>query len=273
MSLDAIEAFLNGEDAESIDERMKVVRDTAMYSVVLLAVSEAGRPEPVGSGTLVSVCGTHYVLTARHVWERGLKTAPTLGITLRTSADHKLLIDRRTIVESGPACPSPKTENGPDIVFLRIPDFYVRRIEAYGGVFYNLSIPESSVPAPERLESWFLLGAPGSLAVKTEIHASMELRGSEVSVSIPSVGGSLDFVDARANVSDLPSTKSLGGVSGGGLWKVILYETPKGAVDSIALLRGVAFWEFPPESNHRVVRCHSIEKIKAEANQLPTGSA
>jgi hypothetical protein len=268
MSLDGIEAFLSGEDAESIKQRLKVVRDTGMYSVVLLAVSEAGKPEPVGSGTLVSVNATHYVLTARHVWERSLKLYPTVGITLRTGAGHKLLLDRRAVVPFGPPCPTPETEVGPDLVFLRIPDFYVGTVEAYGGVFYNLSIPESSVPATERLETWFLLGAPASLAALSDNHASMELRGSEVAVSTPQIDGGSDFLDARTNVADLPSHKSLGGVSGGGLWKVLLYETPQGAGDSIALLRGVAFWQFPPESNHRVVRCHSVDKIRAAAEQL-----
>ena len=86
MNLDAIEAILNGSDTESTNGRLNIVRDMVMYTVGIFAEldSEQGvKLNFIGSGTLVSINNSHYIMTAHHVWEIILKTAARLGITLR----------------------------------------------------------------------------------------------------------------------------------------------------------------------------------------------
>lgn len=271
MSLDNIEGILNGMDAKSIDERFKIVRDTGMCSVCLFAESKTKngvRLDFTGSGTLVSVESSHFILTARHVWDEILKSASRLGITLRIKDDHSFFIDTMAIIPFGPPGLEKWSESGPDIILLRIPDIHVGTIKAFR-VFYNLTIPESSAPRADYLETWFLMGAPGCLGEYTQTHASIQNRGQEVVVKSTFENLNFDYLDVMVKVSDLPRTKTLGGVSGGGLWKVLLFDSPSdGGIESIAILRGIAFCEFPLLNDNRVVRCHGIESIRSIAREI-----
>jgi hypothetical protein len=58
--------------------------------------------------------------------------------------------------------------------------------------------------------------------------------------------------------------KSLGGVSGGGLWKVkIFIDHSTGKPDWVLDLEGVAFWGFPIDGTKAIVRCHALESIRS----------
>ena len=94
------------------------------------------------------------------------------------------------------------------------------------------------------------------------------MTGYEAGVRNTSKDGSFDYLDAIVDVSNLPRGKSLGGLSGGGLWKVWLFDSPSGGIEPVPLLRGVAFYEFPLNSGHRVVRSHGIESIRAVAREI-----
>jgi Family of unknown function (DUF6869) len=62
--------------------------------------------------------------------------------------------------------------------------------------------------------------------------------------------------------SDAP--KSFGGVSGGGLWRILAYISPDtGKIDWLQRLKGVAFYEFPPKNGGRVLRCHGPSSLTA----------
>jgi hypothetical protein len=136
-------------------------------------------------------------------------------------------------------------------------------------VFYNLSISETIPPRAEHIEAWFLMGAPECLGTYSQKHASIELRGTEVVVQKTFENQSFDYLDAKIKVSDLPSPKTLGGVSGGGLWKVLLFDSPSdGKIQSVTMLRGVVFWEFPLQNDNRVVRCHGIESIRSFVGEI-----
>jgi hypothetical protein len=271
MNLDAIEAILNGSDTESTNGRLNIVRDMVMYTVGIFAEldSEQGvKLNFIGSGTLVSINNSHYIMTAHHVWEIILKTAARLGITLRMNVDHQFYMDTKTIVPFGPPKQADWSESGPDIVFLRIPDLYVGTIKAFK-VFYNLSISETIPPRAEHIEAWFLMGAPGCLGTYSQKHASIEIRGTEVVVQNKFESQAFDYLDAKIKVSDLPSPKTLRGVSGGGLWRVLLSDSPSGGkIQSVTMLRGVAFWEFSLQNDNRVVRCHGIESITSLVGEI-----
>jgi hypothetical protein len=272
VTLDDIEAVLDGTAPKAREAMFKIVRDTGLCAVGLFAVSISKQGEELrlaGSGTLVSVGGLHYILTARHVWEDALKSASKIGITLKTKVDHSFLMDTQTVVPFGPARANEWSESGPDIVLLRIPEAHVGTIEAAGRSFYNLSISEPAPPNVERLVTWVLIGAPECRGKFSARHASIEMRGSEVAIQNRQQSGGFDTIDGLVKVSDLPDPKSLGGVSGGGLWKVHLFDLPSmGVIDSVAILEGVAFWQFPVQNNHRTVRCHGPESIRSLAREV-----
>src|SRR6266566_7464835 len=138
MTIKEIETALR----ESAELRDSILHETYASTVALLAVTDheqVGSLQLAGSGTLVQVGDSLYVLTAAHVWEEVLKSASKIGITLPEDLNHRFLMDIDTIVPVG-APKLPKwTEWGPDIIFLRIPPECVVAIKPFR-VFYNLSI-------------------------------------------------------------------------------------------------------------------------------------
>jgi hypothetical protein len=265
VNLDEIESFLKSDDVESEQKRLRIVRAIGMYSVGLFAVKASYQGDVLdlaGSGTLVQIGETHYILTARHVWQDVLKVSNKLGVTLREIVDHCHLIDISTIVPIGPAQRPPWTEQGPDIVLLRIPDAYVGAIRAFK-VFYNLSIDEPPPLPGDSLRTWFLMGVPGATGTFSQNHASVEHIGAEVGFLNSQIDEPWDLCDVNFNASFLPPPKSVGGMSGGGLWKVFLYDAPTSdGFDCVVVLAGVAFWQFALDGKNRKVRCHGIESLK-----------
>jgi hypothetical protein len=265
VNLDEIESFLKGTDDASEEKRLRIVKAIGMYSVGLFAVNKSLQGDVLnlaGSGTLVQIDEVHYILTAKHVWDKVLRVSDRLGVTLRENVDHSHLIDVGAVVPVGPVQPSTWNENGPDIVLLRVPDYYAGAIKAFK-VFYNLSIDKDTVPPGNYLQSWFLTGVPWCTGTFTQNHASVEQLGAEVGFIASQMNGPFDLFDVNFNASQLPPPKSLGGISGGGLWKVYLYEAPTvDGFDSVEVLAGTAFWQFELNGNNRTVRCHGIESLK-----------
>jgi hypothetical protein len=230
MNLDEIESILKGNDAESEKKRLRIVRAIGMYSVGLFAVRETPKGNVLslaGSGTLVKIGAIHYILTAKHVWKEVLEVSNQLGVTLRENVDHSHLIDVRLVIPFGPEEPIGWTENGPDIVLLRIPETYVGTIKAFK-VFYYLSFSEHQLPPRDYLQTWFVMGVPGCTGTFTQNHASAEHLGAEVEFLGERLEGKFDLCDVNFNVSQLPPPKSLGGMSGGGLWKVFFVRSTDG---------------------------------------------
>jgi hypothetical protein len=273
MSLNRIESILDKPEAESDEELLGIVKDTAQCAVGIFGVSVSTHGHEQlhlsGSGTLVYCKGSYFILTARHVWEDLCKHSSKLGITLMTSVDHRFWMEIDTISSFGPAAPDKSGELGPDIVMLRIPDIHVNAIKAYGRAFYDLDAGAPHVSNPEYFEMWMLVGVPACLGTFSNNYARIQIRGWHVGVQDPQTIGEFDYCDALANVSDLPSEKSVGGVSGGGLWRVSMFDSPSGeSVQSVAILDGLAFWQFPLEGETRIVRCHGIDTIKAVARTV-----
>ncbi len=214
-----------------------------------------------GSGTLVQIGAVHYILTARHVWQEVLRVSHRLGVTLRENVDHSHLIDVSAVIPIGPVQSAVWTEKGPDIALLQIPDAYVGAIKAFK-VFYSLSILEPSLPPGSYIQAWFLMGIPGCTGTFTQKHASVEHLGAEVGFLGSKMNEAFDLCDENFNVSQLPPPKSLGGMSGEGLWKVYLYEAPtEDGFDSVEVLAGTAFWQFALKGKNRIVRCHGIKSL------------
>jgi len=245
------------------DMPARLVRGVGSSTVALLGVSRPkGKDllELAGTGTLAHI-GNHFgILTAAHVWDEVLCKAAKVGITLTDNIDHQHLIDVQTIFPTVlPKKPGKWNECGPDLAFLRIPSERVGAIQAFC-VFEDLKPRPKTVPA--RLEGWMAMGVPKELGTFTETHASLELRGENVFPSY--VPGNPDYYDFEVNIN-LPGTpQDFGGFSGGGLWRILIYENPSmGKIDWVHRLKGVIFWQYPPVDGRRIIRCHGQESIAA----------
>ena len=261
--LDEIQASLRGESAEARDT---LIRDVGNSTVALFAVLESNdgdRLQFAGTGTLVIVEGSHYILTAAHVWEEILKSARKIGITLKENVDHQFLMETNAIVAGGPPKPITWGEWGPDLTFLRIPPRYVGSIYAYR-VFYNLTIAKQTTLDVNHFETWVLLGTPKASGQFTDTHADLQIIGLMPEVGKPHAHGEFDYIDLDVDVSSPGIPQDFRGVSGGGLWRVLIYRSPStGAIDSRSTLEGVAFHQSELNNDHRIIRCHGPESIRA----------
>jgi len=246
---------------------LKIVRNLGSSTTALFGIfrsKAAERLELAGTGTMVRVEGCHGILTAAHVWEKALKDARQVGISLTENIDHNCGIDVATIapimIKS-----AEWNEHGPDLAFLRIPKERVGAIEAYK-VFENLNRPPKMLGV-DGLECWFAIGTPKELGEFTPVHASVAIRGDIVDPKY--VSGEHDYYDFVMDTSLPGAPKSYGGASGGGLWRIVVYSCPiTGKVDWSARLKGVMFWQFPEADGCRIIRSHGPNSILAIAKML-----
>jgi hypothetical protein len=249
---------------KSGDLRQEIVRSLCSSTTPLFAVfgtSNDAELKLAGSGSFVLVGGTHYILTAAHVWEKVLKFAVKVGIVLTDNIAHSCLIDVAVIV---PTILAPKnshwTEWGCDLALLRIPPELVGGIKAFHFFEYLESPPKP--PAVKSCECWVVVGTPVELGTFTKNFAEVEVTGRFVDPK-PLRRGKHDYFDLNLDSASPGLPKSWGGLSGGGLWRVLVYCSPEtGKIDWVQRLTGVPFWEFPLKRRYRVIRAHGPKSLK-----------
>ena len=251
--------------------RQNIVRSLGSLTVTLFAVFDdhgKDRLELAGSGSLVCVDDGYYVLTAAHVWEEVLKSAVKMGITLTDNINHQHLMDVATIV---PTMFKPDgsgwNEWGPDLALLRIPLEHVGGIKAFH-VFEDLKYPPKPLNV-ECLECFIVMGTPKELGTFTQSHAEVQIIGRFVDPKSHE-HGEYDYFDFQMDTTALGMPRSSGGLSGGGLWRVLELFAQTGKIDWAQRLKGAAFFEFPLENGYRVIRCHGPKSIATLAG-LVTG--
>jgi hypothetical protein len=263
--------------------RERIVRDVGLFTVGLLRVSQTAQGERLylsgtGTGTLVWFAGAHYILTAAHVWEelcRGVAPA-SVGLTLRENLDHKYLIDRAAIVATGPPSPAEWGEWGPDIVFLRVPPAHVGAIEVHR-VFWNLA-RKLTLAHVICIDLRVLMGTPEQLGQLTDIHADLQITGlfstpvieRYSSLQAPeAIRRDYDYVDLDMDLTLPGVPQTFGGVSGGGLWRVLVYwSDTTNEITWKKDIEGVAFHESDIINGHRTVRCHGPQSISMGVHLL-----
>ena len=278
-TIDEIVQALN-DDASGL--RQQIVRDIGLFTTGLLRVSQPRgqeRLDLIGTGTLVSFAGEHYILTASHVWRKLLETdRPTsIGVTLRENIDHVCLIDRDAIVAAGPSKPDRWNEWGPDLIFLRVPPEHVGTIQVHR-VFLNLMRRRILRVNAMCVELRVLMGTPHELAECTDRHADLQISGMFStpeadrfsSLQAPeSIRRDFDYIDLDMEVGLAGVPRRFGGVSGGGLWRVLVYWSE--VANEIAWakeIEGVAFHESDLVNGHRIVRCHGPQSIGTAVRSL-----
>jgi len=256
-ALAEVEACLKDESL-SLRLRESVNRETGMYTVALLPLSQQGI-EPGATGTLVSFLDSYYILTAGHVWHKSLKNAMRIGVTLKEDVERNYYLDPKLIVLFGPPKPAKWDEWGPDIALLCIPPTDAARIMALGrGGFYNLSKPKR-LPRGYYIEERLLMGLPKILAKYEGPYADLYLNGMFLASSDAPTKIRADFDYLDLDVGYQGALEDFGGVSGGGLWRILYYKSAHtGEIRWFKFLEGVAFYQL---SHPRVVRCHWPQSI------------
>jgi hypothetical protein len=271
--LNKIEKLLYYENPSALGET--IARELGDYTVAFI-MSKNGEFRPAGTGTLVSFCNSHYLLTAAHVWEEKLIRADAILIPLKENTQRRFTIKPREIVAFGPASPAQWSEWGPDIKLLRIPPQRVGEIMAVGRSFYNLS-KKKEMMFDCALETRFLMGAPAERGTFTVNRAYPELQAMLVyrltrpysAIGAPAdVRSAFDYVDLDVDVTQPDVAQRFGGVSGGGVWKVWVYKSGYGQFQSFKVLDGVAFWASPYEAG-LIVRCHGPQTIGTALRYAP----
>jgi hypothetical protein len=248
------------KDAES-GLQDKIVHNLGNFTVALLGISD--HPESLelaGTGTLMAIGGAHYILTARHVWDKVLAGADHVGITLKPEVNHRYAIPSRDFSPVGLPKPCAWNEWGPDLMLLRIPAERVGTIEAYRS-FWN---PARRVDInAEGIEVLVLMGTPADLGTITDAHADLQITGMYLGPEKLQYMGGFDYLDYEMELTvGLP--RHLGGVSGGGIWRVWVFCSPeRGEIDWKMSFHGVAFYQLNIGNNPTTVRGHGAQSVQA----------
>lgn len=267
------------EDCQIKDIPQKVLDDIVLvlknYLVALYTVLPQGqqaRPRPIGSGTFVEIEGTHYVLTAAHVWYEARKSAK-IGLVLTDYQTSFMVL--RDGISAKELWDGKISEWGPDIALLKLAPSDVATIKAHKS-FLNLAQQKGALADyPPVIEKglWAVTGMVGEF---TEVQSNPNQRTVTCHIHGEAFISAVqqthehdghDYFDIGAKL-DLPgSPTSFVGVSGGGLWQIRLSKSSSGEIlwDEKRLFRGVAFWESEVKDGYRMIRCNGLKSIFEKA--------
>ena len=242
--------------------REGVVRSLGDYTVALLAICNGSseRLALAGTGTLVVIEKAHFILTARHVWDEVLSKADQIGLTLKPEIDHKYAVAREEFAVFGLRKPAEWNEWGPDLILLRIPAESVGEI---GRVKSYLNLQGRREINGEVLEVMVLMGTPAALGEFTDTHAELQITGMFLGPEKVQERDGFDYLDYEIDLSFPEVPRNFGGVSGGGVWSVYLYCSQEGEIDWKMSFHGTAFYQLPIVDEHRPIRCHGPNSIRA----------
>ncbi|MFZ0821583.1 MAG: hypothetical protein WAM91_16080 [Candidatus Acidiferrales bacterium] len=253
------EELLNDESAIG----KEIAEFMISFTACLLAVDASGSHVALaGTGTFVTIDGSHFILTANHVWTEKLERASYLMIPLTEGAKNSFNIPVKTI--DATALPRNRTysEWGPDLVLLRIPSAFVGTIKSRR-TFYNLATSHSRSIAADHLDCWILMGTPAEFGVFAGNHADVLLMGMLAFATKDCEKGGWDCIDVPVSLTKRSLPKDFGGVSGGGLWKLnVFWSEESNRVDWTYELAGVSFYQLPVEANATLIRCNGQNAIE-----------
>lgn len=226
-----------------------------------------------GSGTLVSACGVHAILTAAHVINELPKSSP-VGLILSNRIErpfHRLDVDMQ-LAEKKVIARGCEDARGPDLGLLILSPTDVGRIEATGKSFYNLSKRRDRMltdPPPLNTDGRLVLSglvdewtrdvAPeGGFAWVKIFQGLLALAG----LAGQRREGEFDYLSLRVDYDEAyKGPQSFKGCSGGGVWQAVLGKRDGRLEVHELLLVGVAFYESSIEGNRRSIECHGRTSI------------
>lgn len=231
-------------------------------------VDLSSKYEQLGSGVFVSIGNVYGILTARHV-SRQIRDYDGIALPI-TQGIQKFVIKKEhlAILETDE---SQLEGIGPDLGFIRLGASDVGNVKAHK-VFCNLETQLKLIShhKPTLIEGiWYACGAPheqstikpGNEAIG-RIHTyktySCELRpDKEFSKN------GFDYLDVKYKYPEYQfSPLSFGGVSGGGIWQVLVGLDKNGAtVTDSRILSGIIFYQSAFEDKARILRGHFRDSI------------
>jgi len=245
------------------------------YLIGIVKIIETEGKEDVvlmGSGTLVDINGVFGIITAQHVMD-ALQSDGNLGFIISEKL-HRPLIEAQALVHTRIA----KGNNpsiGPDLGFIKLPNTSIGLLKALKS-FYNVSKSRERIlhePPDNDLGFWCLSGIPdektltegpsrGFETVKRFLEYCPFGRTSNYHIL-----GEFDYFDFDVSYNEKTQPPiSFGGVSGGGLWQVLIGQDEKGRVIlKESILSGVAFYESPLVNDKRAIKCHGRRSIYKQA--------
>ena len=226
----------------------------------------------LGSGVLVKLNGRHALLTAAHVIDV-LPRSGRLGLVLSMTPEQT------TIDVSGinylKIARGDKAEAGPDIAAVLLSSSVASAIEARK-TFYNLTARKEQLltaPPEDREGIWVASGFVEELTQIDPNPAPYETVkgfchfGAVGGVDGYRVEGQHDyfvFPISHPPSSSLPH--NFGGVSGSGLWHVLLREDGSGALSVHQhILQGVTYYQDAYVDGRSALRCHGTRSIYSVA--------
>jgi hypothetical protein len=254
------------------------------YSIALIKVTTdpigPKKALHIGSATLVSVGPTHGLLTASHVANK-LDGPCALGLTLVPTA-NSFEIDKNYL-QIIPIGKPVSTEHeygpyGPDLSFIALLAHDVGTIKAYRS-FYPLSPDKEEIllnPPPLDKGIWCACGSPGERTMESGPEKGFDtvyslqdlcLAGGVKQEQVNSEFDYLLIDIEHVEGQNLP--RSFGGMSGGGLWQVLIERTPQGEYHPRRyILSGVIFYEWLPKAGPKFLRCHGRQSIYRNVYQI-----
>lgn len=222
----------------------------------------------LGSGTLIEFNNVFAILTAQHLTKE-LNNVEQFGIILDKN-EHRFFLNRQHVsfIEFSS---SQKSAKGPDLALIKLHGNIVEIFKAKKS-FYSLSLFKdcgvlNHLCYQEGL--WNLSGFIEGLTKQSDSIYAFDSTKAFCLLNGPTIineyyeEDNFDYCRAVVNYEEnINIPQSFGGMSGGGLWKIILKIT-KDSVPKIdkAILCGVPFYETGMENNQRKIICHAHKSI------------
>lgn len=245
-------------------------RDILNYTIGLVNVTENDGIEDaaiIGSGTLVNVNDTYGILTANHVID-AFSSDGEIGFVISEKL-HKFSLKVQSFSFLTIAKAKIESE-GPDIGFIRIPDAILGQIKAFKS-FYNLSKRKTIVenPPDTDLGVWCVCGFPEVLTRHEGPDRGFEkIKGFVGFCGFGGVleqytNGEFDYYNFEVLYNENTNSPiNFGGVSGGGLWQVIIAQNEsKDLLVKEIILSGIPFYQTERTDDKRKVKCHGRKSI------------
>jgi len=244
--------------------------------VRLIGNSEELDAEVAGSGTLVTILGGRSaILTAAHVIEK-LPERGKIGLLLEASPNPHLerftvemeLLDLVTIAGAS------RTVDGPDLALVMVPESVSSRILVRNKAFYNLETRRERMlekPPDAALGFWGLCGLVGQWTkdlaperVFTRVKGFHNFFGAGCISSFVE-RGVFDFFTFETRFGAFyEGPTDYGGVSGGGVWQVLVKERDGVLAIAECLLSGVAYYQSVVDGGIDLA-CHGRQSIYRHA--------
>lgn len=261
-------------ELELTPAEMKINREIAGSLVGLIEVLPAPDGEDarlLGSATLVTIKGRRGLLTAAHVLNVIPRTRP-LGIVRFSSPNTQRLLvqfEHALRVAMGRTNEGPQ---GPDLGFIELPSEAIASLEARGNIFFNMDLRRDDVIAGRYETKPHLSCIVGAIAEWTMESLGPSTRTKNIGaynllgkVGMPRMHGGLDLVDFEPVYTERDEPpSSFGGVSGGGLWRV-MGVLENGSFDPVEkVLLGVVFYQSAVVEGKRTLICHGPRSLYHE---------